>query len=204
MSEPSTDLIVIDRTTGEVLNVATADTVRLAEFCTNLDELRKELAEAEGLVSDRLVQIMDQEALYTLHVDDGERRWEIKSASPTAGSTVYPVDLLETELQGLVDEGAITPDAAGRALHRHISLQLGVPWNADPQEIVQQVKEALSIEVAGVTVTVERAEARAVPIATGINALRKRPGTVSALDRAKREQPVGRRKATVKLKGGAA
>jgi hypothetical protein len=200
-TEQSQELVVVDRYTGDVFDPAKADTARLAAFCTNLGELRKELAEAERVVSDELVDRMDREALYTLHVEDGEQRWEIKGASQTAGTTVYLQDVLETELKGLVDENTITPDAAGRALHRHISLQLGVPWNADPQEIAQKVKEALSIEVAGVTVTVERAEARAVPATSGINALRKQPGTVSAIDRAKREQPPGRRKAIVKLKG---
>jgi hypothetical protein len=199
-TDTTQELAVVDRTTGEIIDIAKADTARLAMFCTNLGELRKELAEAEGIVSDELVDRMDHEALYTLHVEDGEQQWEIKGSSPTAGTTVYLEDVLETELQGLVEENTITPEAAGRALHRHISLQLGVPWNADPREIAQKVKEALSIEVAGVAVTVERAEARAVPITSGINALRKQPGTISALDRAKREQPPGRRKATVKLK----
>jgi hypothetical protein len=203
-AETSQELIVVDRTTGEVIDIAKADTARLAAFCTNLGELRKELAEAEGIVSDELIDRMDHECLYTLHVEDGESQWEIKGSSPTAGTTVYLQDVLETELQALVKGNLITPEAAGRALHRHISLQLGVPWDADPREIAEKVKQALSIDVAGVTVTVERAEARAVPITSGINALRKQSGTVSALDRARREQPTGRRKATVKLKGGAA
>jgi hypothetical protein len=202
MNAPSQELVVLDHTTGEIIDIAKADTARLAAFCTNLGQLRKELAEAEGIVSDELIDRMDHECLYTLHVEDGELRWEIKGSSPTAGTTVYPQDMLETELQGLVAENLITPEAAGRALHRHISLQLGVPWDADPQEIARKVKEALSIEVAGVTVTVERADARSVPVASGINALRKQSGTINALDRAKREQPPPRRKATVKLKGG--
>jgi len=49
-------------------------------------------------------------------------------------------------------------------------------------------------------VNVERSEARITPVASSINALRKLPGTIDALDKAQREQPVAKRRATVKLK----
>jgi hypothetical protein len=199
-AEQNQALVVIDRVTGEILDPKDAETVRLARFITNLGQLRKELAEAESIVSDELVERLDRDACWTTRVADGENAWEIKAPSPTAGTTIYPEDILETELETLVREALISPDAAAKALHRRIILELGVPWDADPREIARQVKEALSIEVAGVQVNVERSEARITPIASGINALRKVPGTTTALDNAKREQPAGQRRVTVKLK----
>jgi len=196
------ELTVVNRVSGEVLDPRTAETARLAAFVTDLHGIRQELSEAESVVSDELVSRLDRDACWTAHVDDGETRWEIKAASPTAGTTSYPEDLLEVELQGLVDAATISSDAAAKALNRRVVLELSVPWDADPREIARKVKQALSIEVAGVTVTVERADAKITPVASAIAALRKVPGTSDALDAAKREQPQGKRRVTVKLKGG--
>ena len=198
-AEQTQELVVVDRATGEVLDPKTADTARLAEFITNSQSLHKELSDAEGVVSDELVERLDRDASWTAHVENGEFRWEIKASSPTAGTTVYPEDLLETELEGLVREGTITPEAAAKALHRRIILELGVPWDSDPREIARKVKDALSIEVAGVQVKVERSEARITPVASSINALRKVEATREALDRAQRQAAPPRRRATVKL-----
>jgi hypothetical protein len=203
-TETSQDLMVLDRATGEMLDPKEAETVRLAQFVTNLGQLRKELAEAERIISDELVSRLDRDACWTAHVADGENAWEIKAPSPTAGTTVYPEDLLETELETLVQDGLISRDAAAKALHRRIILELGVPWDADPREIARKIKEALSIEVADVQVNVERVEARITTVTSGINALRKVPGTSDALDKAKRTQAVATRRATVKLKGQSA
>jgi hypothetical protein len=200
MTEPSQELVVLDRHTGELIDPKQAETARLAAFVTDLGTIRQELSAAEGIVSDELVARMDREAMYTLHVEDGEQRWEIKSQSPAAGATVYPEDMLQTELDALVDANVITDGAAARALHRRIVLELGVPWDANPRELAQQLKQALSIEVGGVELKLERAEARLTPVASAIAALRKIEATRAALDRAQREQPVGRRKATVKVK----
>lgn len=200
-AETAQTLIVVNRATGEILDPKEAETTRLAQFVTDLGRLRKELAEAESIVSDELVSRLDRDACWTAHVADGENVWEIKAPSPTAGTTVYPEDVLETELESLVQEGLISPDAAAKALHRRIILELRVPWDADPREIAREVKEALSIEIAGVQVMVDRSDARITPVASGISALRKVPGTTTALDNAKREQPPGTRRASVKLKG---
>jgi hypothetical protein len=198
----STDLTekvnVVDRLTGEIIDVQKAPTEVLAGFVTNLQALRKELADAESLVSDELVDRLDRNVSWTLRVSSKDGAWEIKAPSPTAGTTVYPEDMLETALEDLVDDGMITPEAAAKALHRRIVLELGVPWDADPREMARKVKEAISIDVAGIQVNVERSEARITPVASSINALRKVPGTIDALDKAQREQPPTKRRATVK------
>jgi hypothetical protein len=200
MSEPSTDLTV-SPTTGEVLDLTTASTGQLARVIAELGETRQRLAEYEREVEGVLLEHMDREAMFTLHVDDEGLHFEVKAPSPTAGTTVYPEDMLEVELDGLVGAGTITPDAASRALHRRLFLELGLPWDADPRDLARQVKEALSIEVGGVVVRVERAEAKITPVASAINALRKIPGSIDALDKAKMEQAPGKRRVTVKVKG---
>jgi hypothetical protein len=195
----SDNLPIPHPTTGEVLDLATASTGQLARVIAELEETRRRLAEFERTVEDVLVEHMDREAMFTLHVDDGDSHYEVKAPSATAGNTVYPEDLLRAELDGLIAAGTITPDAASRALHRRLILELGCPWDASPSDLARQVKEALSIEVAGVSVKVERAEAKVTPVASAINALRKIPGSIDALDRARHEQPPGKRRVTVKV-----
>jgi hypothetical protein len=197
MSEPSTEL-TINPATGEALDLTTASTGQLARVISELGSTRHRLAEFERTIEDALVEHMDREAMFTLRVDDGDQHFEVKAPSPTAGTTVYLPDMLETELDGLVEAGTITPDAAARALHRRLILELGCPWDADPHDLARQVKEALSIEIAGIEVKVERAEAKIAPVASAIAALRKIPGSIDALEKAKREQPPGKRRVTVK------
>jgi hypothetical protein len=194
----SDNLPIPHPTTGEVLDLSTASTGQLARVISELGYTRQRLAEFERTIEDALLGHMDREAMFTLHVDDGDSHFEVKAPSPTAGTTVYPVNILEVELDGLVQAGTITPDAASRALHRRLILELGCPWDADPRDLARQVKEALSIEVGGVTVRVERAEAKVTPVASAIAALRKVGGTIDALEKAKRDQPPGKRKVTVK------
>jgi hypothetical protein len=190
---------VVQPLTGELVDLESADLGQLAGLLLASVETHSRLGEFESAVNEAVLTKLDRSAQWTMRLDVDGQRVEIKAPSPTAGTTLYPEDMLETELEGLVQQGTITPEAAAKALHRRIVLELGVPWDADPREIARKVKEALSIEVTGVQVRVERSEARITPVASSINALRKVPGTIDALDRAQREQPVAKRRATVKL-----
>jgi hypothetical protein len=193
---------VIQPLTGELVDLENANPEQLAGFLVVSGEVRSRLAEFESAVNEAVLAKLDQNAQWTMHLEVKGRQVTLTAPSPTAGTTSYPEDLLEPELRSLVDDATISSDAAAKALNRRVVLELSVPWDADPREIARKVKQALSIEVAGVTVQVERAESRVTPVASAIAALRKVPGTADALDAAKREQPQGKRRVTVKLKGG--
>lgn len=201
MTEPNTELVVLHPRTGELLAIQTAETGQLAEWHTSLDEVRDRLAEAEMMVSDELVRRLDRRAEWTLRVGDPkDRQWEIKSTSPTAGTESYPPGLLRQELNGLVEQDVISEQAAQGALRRQLLLTVAVPWAADLQALVEQLKGAVGIQIAGVKVDAISADVSERPVASGINKLRKVPGACEALDRAKVAQSPSRRRATVKLK----
>lgn len=119
--------ILVDKSTGEVIQAATAqallgvyglhpladaDTVDLAQFTEDALEVRRVFAEAVGEVSDELVARLDANARWTLRQDG----WEIKSQSPAAGSVSYDIDLLREALEELVTDGVISRDAAWNAV----------------------------------------------------------------------------------------
>lgn len=197
----TTSPAVIDRKTGEVLDVAQASDEQLAEFCTNLQDLRGELADAEGLVHRELVARLDRNASWTLRVGDpaGEAQWEITAPSPAAGTESYPVDLLEPELRALVERGTITVDAAQGALQRTLTITVAPEWETDLDRLLEIIKASDDVRIAGEPVTILAGNADRRSRAAGIKSLRKVPGTGAALDRARLTTPVGQRKPKVKL-----
>ena len=207
MPEPGTELTptitaVLDRTTGELISVAEAETEQLAQYVTNQQQLRDELRDAEAVVSGELVARMDQSASWTMRVGDPKTgvQWEITTSSPTAGTETYPVDLLQAALADLIAKGTITPDAASKACKRHLVLTIDAPWDADLAEM-EQVAGGVTFQLAGHDVSVVKAESSVKAVASGINALRKVPGTQDALDEALVPQPAGNRRAKVTIKG---
>jgi hypothetical protein len=198
----STELTVFDRTTGELVDIRTAPTERLAGIVVSLQDQRVELAEVEGFISDELVARLDREAQWTLRVGDptGDRQFEIKAPSPTAGTESYRPDVLEEVLQTLIMAGTVSENAASGACRRQLTLCLEVPWAADPAELADQVQQAIAIEVGGHRVQVVSTAGSVSLSAAGINKLRKVPGVGDALDRAKVTQPAGPRKAKVTVK----
>src|SRR5512135_963542 len=99
-----TDIVVLDRITGEALDLKSAPTESLAAFITNLQDFTAALREEADVVSAELVARMDRNATWTLHVGDPQTAmWEVTAPSPEAGTTVYPVDALERELAPLVE-----------------------------------------------------------------------------------------------------
>lgn len=190
----STELTVVNPATGEILDLSGEPTDSLVELIAGAQELHRRLADFEREVGDVLLEHLDRSACWTLRVGE----YEVKAPSPTAGVEAYPPDLLEGELASLIAQGIITTDAASKACHRRLTLELNVPWSADHRDLARQVKDAAGIDIAGVPVKVRSAEPKTRPVQAGINALRKIPGALDALDRAKVEQPPPSRKATVK------
>lgn len=191
---------VVDRTTGEVLDLADASDEQLARFCTNAQDLREELADAEAQVHRELVARLDRNASWTLRVGDptGEAQWEITAPSPSAGTESYPPVDLERELRALVERGTITSDAARTALKRTVTLVVAPEWDADLDDLVDIVNTSEDVRIAGVPVTIVSAAADRKSVAAGVKALRKVPGTGAALDRAKLPLPGNSRRPKVK------
>jgi hypothetical protein len=192
---------VVDWKTGEVVNLDDATTEQLAELVTNLQDVRRALAETEQAVSAELVDRLDRDACWTLRVGDPKdgRQWEIKAASPTAGSSVYPPDMLETELRALVARGTITADAAAKALRRQVTLTLDIPLDLPLKETAEGLGQ-ITISLGENELPIAKSDHSASAVAAGINALRKVSGTTAGLDRAKRVETGGARRARVTLK----
>jgi hypothetical protein len=195
---------VVHPVTGELLDLASESVERLAELTVDLQADRTNLNAFELAVSDALVDRLDRSAQWTLRVGDptGDRQYEVKAPSPTAGTTAYLDDVLESELQTLVIAGTITPDAASNACKRHLVLTLAAPWGVRLQDLADSVTAPETvIEIGGVTVDVVKADASVKAATAGINALRKVPGTSDALDAATTSQPAPPRRARVTVKG---
>lgn len=180
----SQELTVIEET-GEIVALKDASVEALAAYMTELRLVREQQAEAESQISDELCRRLDRSACWTQHVQgpNGEV-WEIKAPSPTAGTEAYPPERLEEELRALVETGVINEEAANSALRRTVALEIGLPWDADPQVVADALRDAVRIEIAGHEVQVLSAAPMRKTVASGITKLRKIPGTQEALDRA--------------------
>jgi hypothetical protein len=200
----STALTVLDRSTGELVDVREASTERLAVFDQTVDELIAELNDGRAVVSEELVRRLDRDASWTQRVPDPRApdaaQFEITAPSPQAGSTTYPEADLEAELKGLIARGTISEDGATQALERTVELKLRIPWSADPDAMIDALKRAEEITVAGVAVKVVKAEAKCKTRLPGVAKLLKVPGTAAALARARRTDPVTNRRARVTVK----
>lgn len=195
----STALQVVDPH-GEILDLADAETERIAELVIDIDDARQRFADVEQIASDELVRRLDRRASWTLRVGDPTvRQFEIKTSSPTAGTTAYDASLLEQELRTLVDRQTIDAEGAALALDRTLTIKVGVPLDADLELIERAVKCAAEIQVAGVTVSVDSVSADRKVKLGGVEKLRKVDGTGAALDRAQLRTPAPKRKAKVAI-----
>jgi hypothetical protein len=176
---------VLDRVTGELLAVRDANTETLAAFMVHQQQLRGELADAEAIVNNALLERLDRGAVWTVRVGDPTTlQYELSAPSPTAGTDSYPPDALETELRALVERGTITPHAAGKALKRQVTLVLDVPLNLPLKETAEGLKR-VTISLGENVLPVVKVDYAASAVKAGIAALRKVSGTVAALDRTK-------------------
>lgn len=183
---------------GELLDLREASDARLAETIDHVAEARDQLRDLESAVSDEILDRLDRSATWTLRVREGDREWEIKAPSPSAGTEVYRADALDEALRELVAVGLIDALAAERALERTLTVRVALPWDADGDKLAEHIAAAPGISIAGVEVGVQATSLDAKPVVAGIKAVRKIPGTESALDGARAEQDPPRRKVSVK------
>jgi hypothetical protein len=190
--------------TGELLDLSSMTLEHLAHLSRDMQAYREQITEFEEALSDALLAHLDASAEWTQRVGSptDEVQLEIKAPSPAAGTEGYLEDVLEGKLQTLVGAETITPSAASKACKRQLVLTLGVPWDANLQDLAETVKDPEAvIQIAGVRVDVVKADASVKYATAGINALRKVPGTAEALDAAKVDKPAPPRKARVTVKG---
>ena len=194
-------LTVVDRNTGEVLDLATVDEHRLARFVSQATDVKDEIGEQIAAAQVELVRRLDRSATWTRRLGEPEDglQYEIKAPSPEAGTTEYLPDRLLEELRALVDRGTITEDAAEGALRRTISITAVVPLEADLPALVEKVQRAVDVEIGGVNVRVSAASGSDTPVAGGIGKIEKVPGTGAAIARARITRPTPPRKASVKV-----
>lgn len=199
MSTTTTALEVIDRRTGELVDLREAPDDVLARMNDHAQELKDELALTQSMISAELVRRLDRSGEWTRRVTDVDTglRWEIKAPSPTAGTVAYRPDVLRDELRALLERDVIDVAAAENALARTISIVARAPFHADLAEIVRALRGA-QIEIAGVPCTVETADSAEKVAANGVKALAKVPGTGAAIKRATVKVDPGERKAKIK------
>lgn len=109
---PATGGEVLDRSSGELIDVREASTDRLARFLDEAAELVSLVNEARAQVDREVLRRMDEEATWTARVGS----FELRAPSPEAGMTYYDAEGLEEALDDLVERGLVSEQAAAAAL----------------------------------------------------------------------------------------
>ena len=99
---------VLDRSSGELIDLREASTDRLARFLDEAAELVSLVNEAKAQVDREVLRRMDAEASWTARLG----AFELQAPSPEAGMTYYDEQALEEVLDGLVERGLVSEPAA--------------------------------------------------------------------------------------------
>jgi len=127
MAAKATDAPVLDRATGELVDVREASTDRLGRFLEDTAELVGQLGEARSAVEREVLRRMDTRASWTT----AGQEFQLQAPSPEAGMSYYDADALLEVLIDLGRRGLITRQAAHAALKtdttvEHKAQQAGV------------------------------------------------------------------------------
>lgn len=106
---------LLDRTSGELIDLTEATTDRLAEVLLTTRELEAELRSAKALVSREVHRRMDREAKWTARVGG----YELRGQSPER--VEYDPEELGRRLRVLRRSGLVSPAACRNALERVVS-----------------------------------------------------------------------------------
>lgn len=204
----TTDLTVVDRDTGELIDLRTALTKNLAALSVRCAELRQDLADTEAAISDELVRRLDRDASWTYRppaMSGDAIQYEITAPTPTAGTKGYDPTLMEAELRALLERDTLSETAAAEVLRRHVEIVARVPFGSDLDAIVKQLRGAAGFDIAGVPCEVVSVDAKRQVMAGGVTKILKVPGTKAAVERAtiSTRAPSRKAKITVKTKAGA-
>lgn len=124
----STEVVLArDYVNGEELSVRDQPTDRLARFLDESEELIDRIKYAQGQVQRVLLERMDADLTWTHRVRDGDAEYELKSESPTAGTTAYDDKRLYRGLRPLVARGVITEDVLHDVVRRTVAIKAKGP-----------------------------------------------------------------------------
>jgi hypothetical protein len=192
----STELEVLNRKSGELLDVSGAPTDHLVAFLTDTEEVRQQITDAEAIVHSEIVGRMDRAGTWTHRVRlDSEIEYEISAPSPEAGTTAHDPAKLEEELAALIERGVIEDVAAAKALKRTATVTVRVPIGVSLEEGERGLRKAL-----GESDLIESVSSSRSVVQAGINALAKIRGTKAALERATTRREPPRRRVRLKIK----
>lgn len=194
---------VVDRKTGEIVDIATCEFDQLATLRANMDDVKAEIADATAPVDAEILRRLDKSARWTRRVRHPEidADIEITAPSPKAGDSTIDVAVLEKALADLLERDVIAAEAVDGALARTITIRARVPVGADIDEMKEAVDAAASIAIAGVTVVIEDVAVVRKASKAGLGALTKIGGEAAdAVVSATVDVPAPARKPKVKIK----
>lgn len=201
MSTTGKELVVVNRATGEAIDLATATDEEIAQFQVALEDARQQLADVGREANGELLRRLDRALSWTRRVG----RFELKAPSPTAGTTDYPEAELEAALNELYDRGVIDGTGAGAALKRQLVVVFDVPITQDlagtRDRVADTLGRALTLAIAGVPVRLAEVKVSRRTVQSGVDKLRKLEGAAEVLDGVKRTKPAGERRVTVRTLG---
>lgn len=139
--EPSTDLVhVVNPATGEALELATADTDRIAQERRGVTGLKRHLDDYASYLDSALNERLDKMNTRSAKVGS----WTIETKAPSVAE--YPVDALSKALDTLIEAGHLAPEVKDRV----IVPQPPPPPKVDKREITkllghveQEVRQAI-------------------------------------------------------------
>jgi hypothetical protein len=103
---------ILNPATGAIITLGDAATDEIAEAHDALTDLASQIREAQSLASDEMLARMDRRGKWTAEVGD----FQLKSQSPTAGTTDYEAAALRADLLELVETGVLDEDAVDDAV----------------------------------------------------------------------------------------
>lgn len=109
------ELHLLDRATGETIALTEAPDDLLCEALAEIDDRRRELADARRLIGDEVIARMDRQASWTMTA--GGRKITAPSSAP---EVEWDAEMLHGVLNALVVDKVITMDAALRACEMRV------------------------------------------------------------------------------------
>lgn len=186
-------LALVDTGTGELVDtvdarsllaaagiaaVQLASNEQLATFMADTDELRRVASEAKGQVGDELIARMDRNGKWTLRAGG----FEVKSASPEAGTVVYDIDRLCRALADLAASGAISYEGQAAAIEVvHPTVAVSYPFLHDVLRALDGSQDQVVYEEIRRLLLGESEPTRKVKTA-GVKALLKVPAAREAIE----------------------
>ena len=188
---------ILDRRTGEIHPLELSELETLAAIASDIAERRQAFEDEEALVLGELLARLDRRQLWTLRVGDPEDgvQYELKAASPTAGTVGYDAAKLREQLVQLLADNQIDQEAARAVLKRSVSIVAYVNPHVD-LEALQAKLERLD-GIAGVLVYDVHVSTNEQAVAAGVKRL-EAAGHGEAVARCRVTVPAPSRKVKVK------